>query len=202
MKSRIVYSVALVCTVAALAGCASKESVKKDEPIASSPSPTAQQTPPPAPKPAPTPSPAPAPAPKTVEQPVAPAPVKGESVPESTQPAVEEFKGALETVYFAFDSSELTDQSRDTLYRNAEILIKKTKGKFFVEGHCDERGSDEYNLALGERRARAAYQYLVTLGVAPERLSIISYGEERPVDPGHTEEAWAKNRRVEITPAK
>ena len=67
-----------------------------------------------------------------------------------------------------------------------------------IQGHCDERGTNEYNLALGERRAMAAYNYLVTLGVPGDRLSTISYGEEMPVDPGHNEEAWAKNRRDEF----
>ncbi len=67
-----------------------------------------------------------------------------------------------------------------------------------IEGHCDERGSDEYNLALGERRAQAAMNYLATLGVPASRMSTISYGEEKPLDPGHNEEAWAKNRRAEF----
>jgi peptidoglycan-associated lipoprotein len=81
-------------------------------------------------------------------------------------------------------------------------MLKKYKGKVKLEGHCDERGSDEYNLALGENRAKAALNYLVALGVPPEQLSIISYGKEKPLDNGHTEEAWAKNRRVEFTPVK
>lgn len=205
MKTNVIAASISILAAFFLAGCAPKETVKKDEPV---PQPVmrqeAQPTPPPAPAPAPAPvpTPSPAPAPKAVEQPVAPPPVKAEPIPEQKPVVQEEFKGSLETIYFAFDSSELTEQSRETLYRNAEVLIKKTRGKFFVEGHCDERGSDEYNLALGERRARAALQYLMTLGVEPERLTIISYGEERPADPGHDEAAWAKNRRVEITPAR
>ena len=96
----------------------------------------------------------------------------------------------------------LRQADRDILYNNAEYLLKKYKGKVKLEGHCDERGSDEYNLALGENRAKAALNYLLTLGVPAEQLSIISYGKERPVDNGHNEEAWAKNRRVEFTAVK
>ena len=109
---------------------------------------------------------------------------------------------ALKTIHFEFDSFLLSQESRDILYRNAEFMLKKYKGKVVLEGNCDERGSDEYNLALGENRAKAAMNYLLTLGVPAEQLSIVSYGEEKPVDPGHTEEAWAKNRRVDFTMPK
>lgn len=109
---------------------------------------------------------------------------------------------SLQTVYFDFDSYVLRQTDRDTLYKNAEYLLKKYKGKVKLEGHCDERGSDEYNLALGENRAKAALNYLITLGVPAEQLSIVSYGKEKPVDNGHTEESWAKNRRVEFTVVK
>ena len=106
---------------------------------------------------------------------------------------------ALKTIHFEFDSFLLSQESRDILYGNAEFMLKKYKGKVVLEGHCDERGSDEYNLALGENRAKAAMNYLLTLGVPAEQLSIVSYGEEKPMDSGHTEEAWAKNRRVDFT---
>jgi peptidoglycan-associated lipoprotein len=105
----------------------------------------------------------------------------------------------LKTIHFEFDSFLLSQESRDILYSNAEFMLKKYKGKVVLEGNCDERGSDEYNLALGENRAKAAKNYLLTLGVPAEQLSIVSYGEEKPVDTGHTEEAWAKNRRVDFT---
>ena len=109
---------------------------------------------------------------------------------------------ALKAIHFDFDSYVLTQQSRDILYSNAEYLLKKYHGKIKLEGHCDERGSDEYNIALGENRAKSALNYLLTLGVPSEQVSIISYGKERPLDNGHTEEAWAKNRRVEFVPVK
>jgi len=106
---------------------------------------------------------------------------------------------ALETVYFDFDKSDLRQDARNTLTKNAEILLKsKQATKIKIEGHCDERGSAEYNLALGERRAKSAMQYLVTLGVQPDRLSIISYGKEKPAVQGNNEDAWAKNRRAEF----
>ena len=105
---------------------------------------------------------------------------------------------ALKMINFEFDSFALSQQARDILYANAEYLLKNYKGKLKLEGHCDERGSDEYNLALGENRAKAALNYLLTLGVPASQLSIISYGKERPLDPASTEEAWAKNRRVEF----
>ena len=101
----------------------------------------------------------------------------------------------LATIYFDFDSYILTAPSRATLKNNAEALMKNDSIKVQIQGNCDERGSDEYNLALGEKRAKAAMDYLVTLGVPAERLSIISYGKEKPVDAGHDKAAWAKNRR-------
>jgi peptidoglycan-associated lipoprotein len=105
----------------------------------------------------------------------------------------------FETVYFDFDKSDLRQDARNTLSKNAEVMLKsKLTAKIKIEGHCDERGSAEYNLALGERRAKSAMQYLITLGVQPERLSVISYGKEKPAVQGNSEEAWAKNRRAEF----
>jgi peptidoglycan-associated lipoprotein len=105
----------------------------------------------------------------------------------------------FETVYFDFDKSDLRQDARTTLSKNADIMLKSKQAvKVRIEGHCDERGSAEYNLALGERRAKSALQYLVTLGVQPDRLSIISYGKEKPAVQGSDEDAWAKNRRAEF----
>ncbi len=101
-------------------------------------------------------------------------------------------------IHFAFDSYELSPKARAILKKKAEVLLKYPNIKMVIEGHCDERGTEEYNLALGERRARAAYEYLILLGIDADRLSIVSYGEERPLDPRHNEEAWAKNRRDEF----
>jgi peptidoglycan-associated lipoprotein len=107
-------------------------------------------------------------------------------------------KIGADRIYFAFDKSDLTDESRQVLTEKADLLKKFTALKLLVEGHCDERGTNEYNMALGERRARAAYDYLVMMGIDAARLSIISYGEEQPAVPGANEDAWAKNRRCEF----
>ncbi len=104
----------------------------------------------------------------------------------------------LEVVYFAFDSSELLPEAKEALKRNAQWLLENPDVRVIVEGHCDERGTEQYNIGLGERRAKSVMHYLMLLGVEEGRLEIISYGESRPVDPRPIEEAWAKNRRVEF----
>lgn len=104
----------------------------------------------------------------------------------------------LERIHFDFDQYVLTDAAKATLVNNAGLLRAAPAIKVLIEGHCDERGSDEYNLALGEKRALATKNFLVSLGVAAERMSIISYGEEMPLDPAHTKEAWAQNRRSDF----
>lgn len=101
----------------------------------------------------------------------------------------------LKDIHFDFDRYDLRPDAKRILAENARVLMENPTWKVQIEGHCDERGSNEYNLALGEKRARSAMNYLIKLGISPERLSIISYGEERPLDPRHCEEAWAKNRR-------
>lgn len=105
---------------------------------------------------------------------------------------------SLATVYFDLDKSVIRDDAKETLNHDAEILRQNADVTVKVEGHCDERGSTQYNLALGERRAHAVRDYLTSLGVAGARLATVSYGNERPVDPGHDESAWSKNRRGEL----
>ncbi len=105
--------------------------------------------------------------------------------------------GPLQTVYFEFNKSRLTSAAKSTLEQNAMFL--KAAGSAVdiqVEGHCDERGGQQYNLALGERRAKAVKGYLEALGVKAARISVISYGKEKPLAFGHDEESWAKNRRA------
>lgn len=101
-----------------------------------------------------------------------------------------------EDVFFEFDSSALGMMAQEVLRRKAEWLRDNPDRNVLIEGHCDERGTPEYNLALGERRAESAKQFLRDLGISSSRLSTISFGEERPVDPRSNEEAWAKNRRA------
>ena len=122
---------------------------------------------------------------------VAPPPeVKEEVPPPAPEPAV-----SLEPIFFDFDKSNITPDAKAILDKNAEWISKNPTAKIRIEGNCDERGTNEYNMALGERRATSAKQYLVTSGIAANRLTMVSYGEEKPLDPGHDEAAWAKNRR-------
>jgi len=102
------------------------------------------------------------------------------------------------TIHFDFDRSEIKPNDIPNLEAIADYLKKNPNDDLLIEGHCDERGTEKYNLALGERRALSAREYLIKLGVSASRIRTISYGEERPVDPGHNEEAWAKNRRAEF----
>ncbi len=102
----------------------------------------------------------------------------------------------LQPVFFGYDSSELNAVARSVIETNADVLVQNPTWTVAVEGHCDSRGTPEYNLALGERRAYAVRDYLVGLGIAPTRVQTISYGEEFPFVPGDSEEAWASNRRA------
>jgi len=101
-----------------------------------------------------------------------------------------------EDIYFAYDSAALSRTAQEKLREKARWMKQYPTVSAVVEGHCDERGTSEYNLALGDRRAESAKAYMVNLGVSPSRLVTISYGEERPADPRKTEDAWARNRRA------
>ncbi len=122
--------------------------------------------------------------------------MKSENVPSH------EHMAGMENVYFDFDQFTLSADARKVLGDNAKYLQANSGVQVVIEGHCDERGSDEYNLALGESRALAAKEYLVSLGISAKRLSVISYGEEKPAAKGTTEAAWAKNRRAEFKAVK
>ena len=104
--------------------------------------------------------------------------------------------GLLKDIFFDFDKYDIRPADVETLKKNSDLLKKSPRVKIQIEGHCDQRGTNEYNLALGERRANSTKKYLVSLGIPADRISTISYGEERLLDPGHNEEAWAKNRRA------
>ena len=145
-----------------------------------------------------------APAPSAVgEQPVKEAPpapmAVAPAMPPTAAPGVavtEERVSQFDDVRFDFDKSEVKEDGRRTCGVVAGYLKSHPRAKMLIEGHCDERGTAEYNMALGERRATAVMNYLVSLGVPKAALSTISYGKEKPLDPGHNEEAWAKNRRA------
>ncbi len=103
-----------------------------------------------------------------------------------------------ENIYFQFDKSTLLPQAKATLRQKAKWLMAHSSVSVIIEGHCDERGTGEYNMALGDRRARSAKSYLVNLGVGSHRMTTISYGEEKPIAFGHNEGSWAKNRRAQF----
>ena len=113
-----------------------------------------------------------------------------------TDSAADKLASIGNTVYFSYDSAALDGNSQATLYRQAAFLNGNPSLTVTIEGHCDERGTREYNLALGERRAAAARDYLLAQGVDPARIKVISYGKERPAMAGSNEESWAKNRRA------
>ncbi|MBW2221135.1 MAG: peptidoglycan-associated lipoprotein Pal, partial [Deltaproteobacteria bacterium] len=104
----------------------------------------------------------------------------------------------ISNIYFVFDDFSLSEKAKKTLVEDAAWLMNNPQKEIVIEGHCDERGTEEYNIALGERRASSAKKYLINLGVKSSQLSTISYGEEKPADLGNDEEAWAKNRRDEF----
>jgi peptidoglycan-associated lipoprotein len=104
----------------------------------------------------------------------------------------------IQVIYFEYDRAEIRQDGREAIRNNADLFRKWGDWTVTIEGHCDERGTNEYNLALGERRARAAQRALEAEGIASSRIRTISYGEERPSDPGHTETSWSRNRRAEF----
>lgn len=166
--TRWIAAFAMIAALAAVTGCAKKATQAPPQPTTTpTPAPT---TPPPAPETPPTPAPTPAPKGFTAED--------------------------LRPAFFDFDSYALTEAARTVLDANAKLLRDNASARVVIEGHCDERGTAEYNLALSERRAAAAQAYVVSLGVPASRVKIVSYGKEFPFDPGHDEAAWAKNRRA------
>lgn len=121
-------------------------------------------------------------------------PAGGEQVPSGTVATLFDSK----KIYFEFDKHDLNPEARQLLTEIAAYLKEYGELRLEIEGHCDERGTSEYNLALGERRAGAARDFLVTMGIDASRIDTISYGEEKPEDPGKTEEVWARNRRAQF----
>lgn len=126
--------------------------------------------------------------------------VKTEAQKIETTPVKEPAKkpSALENIYFDFDKYDIRDDAKPILRSVSDRFLKNKSTKMLIEGHCDDRGTNEYNLALGERRAKSARDYLVSLGVAKDRIDIISFGEEKPVCTEQTEDCWQKNRRAQF----
>ena len=122
-----------------------------------------------------------------------------EDVEEEPVEEVEEVEPVvLEDIFFDYDKFNIKKEYRSVLTDNAELLLSNPEIMLLIEGHCDERGTNEYNIALGEKRAKAVLDFYVSYGVGADRLSMVSYGEERPFKRGSTEEAWAKNRRAHM----
>jgi peptidoglycan-associated lipoprotein len=165
----------LICAFAASA-CGKKP------PVAGPPPP-----PPPAEKPATTPPPPPAPTPPPPPTPT-PAPVEEETIESLTK------SGVLKPVFFAYDSVVITEEARGILQKNADYLKKRQTAKVIVEGHADSRGTNEYNLALSDRRAAAVRDYMVSLGITADRISSVAKGEEQPFCKEETEACWQQNR--------
>ena len=179
-------AVCIVVIVLALAGACGK----KKPPVARpTPPPPASGTTGPTRPPAP-----PEPVPETA--PIPPEPKIGEDPLATKDLDVINKNSPFQPVFYALDSSDVDQAGQQALNGNAEILRKYATWVITIEGHCDERGTAEYNLALGERRALAAKTYLVSLGIPADRLRTVSYGKEFPFDPGHDEAAWSKNRRA------
>ena len=155
------------------------------------------------PKPKPTPPPAPTPAPVstptvvTVEPPAPPPqPTPRMDADDITRKSLSEISSYLKPAFFDYDKADIRADTRDVLAANATWLKKYAGLQFTIEGHCDERGTAQYNLALGDRRANAAKDYLASLGVDASRIKTVSYGKERPFATGHDEDSWQKNRRA------
>jgi peptidoglycan-associated lipoprotein len=165
---------------------------------ASAPSPTGSAMSPAAPGPAPAPAPAPAPGPAPAAAAPAPATAAPATAAPATPPRPSEFmeNANLKDVYFDFDKYDIRADDAKVLDGNATWLKSNANNLVLIEGHCDERGTNEYNLALGERRAKATMNYLVSQGIQANRITIISYGKERPVCSEKSEGCWQKNRRA------
>jgi len=185
MRAAQVTLMSLLLAGLMITGCARRPATT----AASAAAPAAAPSPAPAPAPAPS-APSPAPAPPAPAAAAAPAP--------APRPVPKEFMAvaALKEVYFDFDKYDIRPEDAKTLDANATWLKSNGDNLVLIEGHCDERGTNEYNLALGERRAKSTMNYLVSQGIQANRITIISYGEERPVCTEKTEACWAKNRRA------
>lgn len=175
-------SMAAICVAVLLAGACSKKQPPVARPMPP-PGSGSGTTPPGPPQPVGEPVPVP-------PEPIAEDEISGKSLDDLNRDS------PLQPVFFALDQSNFTAEGQQTLQNNAGILKKYPSWQITIEGHADERGTPEYNLALGERRAIAARDYIVSLGVPADRVRTVSYGKEFPFDPGHDESAWSKNRRA------
>jgi peptidoglycan-associated lipoprotein len=186
MKTQPARLLALVVTVAVALGAASCQK-KAAKTVPEAPTAAAETAPPP---------------PRAeITQPAAEPFPKTDVVKAEVETSIDDLnrQGVLKTIYFAYNSEAIDDTAKATLQANAAWLKSHNKYTVEIGGHCDERGSIGYNVALGDRRASATKTYITGLGIAASNLVAVSYGEEKPADPGHDEAAWSKNRRAEFT---
>ncbi len=196
MQKALTIIIILICSGLILSTCSKKTAgVQEDQPETVAPAPTQ-----------PTPTPVTPPTPTAVASPAA---VAGKS---DQKDNTDKNQGItvtatlgdqvleLDAVYFDYNSYELRPDAIITLEKSARLLKQNPTAVITIEGHCDERGTVEYNIALGERRAYSVKNYFIEYGLNPDNLVTISYGKEKPVDPGHDEDAWSKNRRAAIVP--
>ena len=192
MSRSHVSSLCVVALLTVLAACGAKQPAATGSGPSQSQFPGAVSTP----TPTPTPTPRPTPPPEPTQPVIQPDPPVVSSDPLANIDTDEiNRRAVLGPVFFAYDSDTIDDAGQKVLNANAELLKKYPTWAVTIEGHSDERGTAEYNLALGERRALAAKTYLLSLGIAADRLRTVSYGKEFPFDPGHEETAWKNNRR-------
>ncbi len=198
-RNFLIFLVAGLCFMLFTSGCAKKPVEVEEAPLATQ-------------KIAPAPPAAPAEAPQAAEEKGPGEEVLASPVTEETQPKEkkkeEESYGRriseartsapMLPIYFDFDKYNIRKDMKARMQRNAKFLLDHPDVRIQIQGNCDERGTNEYNLALGERRAKSVKAYLVLLGVNADRMETVSFGEERPLDPGHNEKAWAKNRRDDL----
>ena len=185
MRKLVLTGIVLLVILATAGACARRQP------------PVARPIPPPSTPPAVSVPPPPSPPSQRVEEAL---PVPSEPIPEDSiaNRSLDELNrdSPLRPAFFPLDSAELDDAGRGVVTKNAELLRKYPTWVVTVEGHCDERGTAEYNLALGERRAVAVKAYLLSLGIGADRVRTVSYGKEFPFDPGHNDAAWSNNRRA------
>ncbi len=186
---RMVGTVVLAALIAWSSGACQKKApnVAPPAPPEAQPTQAAPATPPAPPEPAK----------ETVKEPAmaAPAPIVEDRISSASLDEINR-NSPLKPVFYGYDQADLSPDGQKALEANADVMKHNANWVVTIEGHCDERGTAEYNLALGERRANAARTYLVSLGVPADHLRTVSYGKEFPFDPGHDEAAWARNRRA------
>ncbi|MCE5312089.1 MAG: peptidoglycan-associated lipoprotein Pal [Nitrospiraceae bacterium] len=186
-----VVAVLLFSSLFIISGCSSKRVAVADKPLQEKPADTGKTT-----------AGKQTPATTSTKETVTDKVITAKAQPSDSDAAFEEIKSALKDIYFDFDKYDINEAAKPLVKQAAAALSKDSRIKVIIEGHCDERGTNEYNLSLGEKRAFAVKEYLLSLGIPSSRIQTVSYGEEKPVCTESTEECWAKNRRAHFVLVK